>query len=446
MHDGQPCDHASLASRRELLGLGAAFAGASLAACAAGGERRREDEPERSADARAELDAMFAELTDQRSSVQPIQPAERAARRARLASLLARSDCDAFLCEGGATMDYLAGVRWGHSERTFALVVLADGRHFWISPAFEAEKARLAIGAPDGPGGEIATWQEDEYAWKPAHDALHRYGADGRIALDPATRLFIAASLAEELGSERILCAERVVRDLRAVKDAHELELLRKASELTKLAIAAAARTLRPGITAAEVSRRMRHAQGRLGLTGTWDLSLVGPAAAYPHGGDRSRPIQAGELLLVDTGGALHGYQSDVTRTWLVDGELGADELRAWHAVRDAQLRAFEAIRPGVPCKEIDRAARASLERAGFGSGYSLFTHRLGHGIGLEGHEPPYFDGGSDVRLEPGMTLSDEPGLYLYGRFGVRLEDIVAVIPDGAEHFGDWQGSPQAPA
>ena len=446
MHDRPPLDASFPASRRELLGLGAALAGASLAACAAGQERPLADEPAPSADARAELDALFAELTDQRASVQPIQPAERAARRARLASLLAPAGCDAYLCEGGATMDYLAGVRWGHSERTFALVVCADGRHFWICPAFEAEKARLSIEAAHGPGGEIAVWQEDEYAWEPARAALRRHGADGRIAIDPATRLFIASSLAEELGSERILCAKAIVRDLRAVKDAHELELLRKASELTKTAIAAAARTLRPGLTAGEVSRRIRHAQGRLGLTGTWDLSLVGPAAAYPHGGDRSRPIQKGELLLVDTGGSLHGYQSDVTRTWVVEGELGADESRAWHAVRDAQLRAFEAIRPGVLCKEIDRVARASLERAGFGSGYSLFTHRLGHGIGMEGHEPPYFDGGSEVRLEPGMTLSDEPGVYLYGRFGVRLEDIVAVTAGGAEHFGDWQSGPQAPA
>jgi Xaa-Pro dipeptidase len=232
---------------------------------------------------------------------------------------------------------------------------------------------------------------------------------------------------------------------LRGRKDAHELALLRRASELTQLAIAAVARTLRRGDSAAEVARRMHRAQARLGLEGTWVLALVGPSAAFPHGGDQERSIGRGELLLVDTGGSLHGYQSDVTRTWAVEGPVGAEEERAWNAVRDAQRRAFEAIRPGVPCREIDRVARSTIEAAGFGSGYEALTHRLGHGIGLEGHEDPYFDGGSEVLLEPGMTLSDEPGIYLYGSFGVRLEDIVAVTEAGADHFGRWQASPAAP-
>jgi Xaa-Pro aminopeptidase len=137
--------------------------------------------------------------------------------------------------------------------------------------------------------------------------------------------------------------------------------------------------------------------------------------------------------------------KSDNTRTWVVGGEPGDAVQRAWDAVRDAQQRAFDAVAPGVRCDAVDRVARDAIDRAGYGPGYRTFTHRLGHGIGLEGHEAPYFDGGSDTVLVPGMTLSNEPGIYLPGELGVRLEDIVAVTEDGAEHFGTWQRSVRAP-
>jgi len=183
----------------------------------------------------------------------------------------------------------------------------------------------------------------------------------------------------------------------------------------------------------------------KLGMSNPWCLPLVGPAAALPHGDASDEAIRAGSLILVDTGAALHGYQSDTSRTWVFGGKPTLEIERAWNAVRDAQQRAFEAIRPGVACGDIDRAARALLSERGYAAGYHDFTHRLGHGIGIEGHEDPYFDGGSQVVLRPGMTFSDEPGLYFPGKFGVRLEDIVQVTDSGADHFGTWQkaiGSP----
>jgi Xaa-Pro dipeptidase len=213
---------------------------------------------------------------------------------------------------------------------------------------------------------------------------------------------------------------------------------MRRASELTQRAIAAAADTLEPGMNGAAVAARMRAAQQALGLTDVWVLALIGAAAAFPHGDHDDVRIGSGDVVLVDTGGALHGYQSDTTRTWCVEGRPSEKQQRVWSAVRDAQRRAFDAIRPGVRCGDVDRAARASLDESGFGGSYRTFTHRLGHGIGLEGHEDPYFDGGSEVELQSGMTLSDEPGIYLYGRFGIRLEDIVVVTEGGADHFGAW--------
>lgn len=435
------------ASRRDLLALAA---GASLASCGTTGERGETPAPSGEDDSRrrADLDEMFAHLSDQRAGHQPIQPAERTARRERLGAILAASGVDAYLCEGGPTMSYLTGMRWGHSERLFGLVVLASGEHFWICPSFEEEKARLRI-EPEldaaNPGGEIVTWDEDEYAWRPLATALRERGAE-RVALDPESRFFIASGLALELGHSRVLDGRAQLVELRGRKDAHELALLRRANELTQEALRAVGEHVRPGMTGRDVSELTLHAQRRLGLVGPWCLALVGPAAAYPHGKASQRALEPGDLLLVDTGGGFHGYQSDISRTWAVGGPAGVEEVRAWNAVHAAQLRAFETIRPGVRAGEIDRAARASIESSGYPGGYEVFTHRLGHGIGMQGHEDPYFDRGSEVVLAPGMTLSNEPGIYLYGRFGVRLEDIVAVTEDGAEHFGDWQKGPNSPA
>lgn len=437
MSESLPPTAASSLDRRQAL-LGAALLGASATSCAAAHAARESDNS-------AQALELFPELTDQRPLHQPIREEERAARRARLGKILTQRGVDAFVCEGGATMTYLAGVSWGKSERAFALVVLADGSHLWICPAFEAEKARLSIAGPGKPGGAIVTWDEHEYAWKPFAAALRERRVE-RVAVDPALRVFIADELAREHGRERVQLGRAEVIALRAAKDAHELELLRRANELTQAAIVAASQHIRLGMTGAEAGRLISAAQQKLGLVDVWRLALVGAAAAYPHGDNSSVKLQRGDFFLVDTGGSFHGYQSDNTRTWCVEGQPSSEQLRAWNAVRDAQRHAFEALRPGVACGDIDRVARASLVRSGYGEGYQHLTHRLGHGIGLEGHEDPYFDGGSEVRLEPGMTLSDEPGIYVYGSFGVRLEDIVVVTADGADSFGTWQRGPESPA
>ena len=423
-------------SRRDWLVFSGALAGAgALSACASRTKAAPVAEP---------VPDEFSELPDLRPMVSPIRAEERAGRRKRLQGLLAEAGLHAYVCEGGPTLSYLAGISWGKSERTFALVVLADGRHFWICPAFEAEKARLSIEKEGGPGGEIVTWEEHEYAFAPLAAALRRAGAT-RVAIDPQARSFILEGLRAELGPDNVTLGRDVLVRLRGVKDAHELELLRVASVGTQLAIAAVARRVELGFTGDDVSRLMAKAHGKLGMTSPWCLALVGAAAAYPHGDNHSVKLGRDEFLLVDTGASLHGYASDTTRTWCVEGTPGVELQRAWTAVRDAQQRAFEALRPGVECRTIDATAREFLAAAGYGPGYSKFTHRLGHGIGLEGHEDPYFDGGSRVKLEPGMTLSNEPGVYVYGEFGVRIEDIVACTESGATHFGEWQRSWRSP-
>jgi len=415
-------------TRRGVIG---ATAGGLLAACGPGENPVPTTPPEP-----VEADDPFPELVDQSGSVSPITLSELGDHRRRMAALLKAADIDALVIEPSKTMTWLSGVRWGRSERLFALVLLADGKHFWMCPAFEAEKAKRKA------TGRILAWDEHEYAFEPLAAALRERGAE-RIAVEPTIRYFAVAGLEAAIG-RRVLNGNDIVLDARGHKDLHEQKLMRRACELTQDALEAASKRVEVGMTGADIGAMVSAAQRKLGLTGVWQLSLIGPDAAFPHGADQSRPVAKGDVILVDTGGDLHGYQSDITRTWVLGGEPTAEVSKVWTAVRDAQKHAFDAMKPGVRAGDIDRIARESIEKSGFGSGYANFTHRLGHGIGMRGHEGPYLDGGNDRPLEVGNTFSDEPGIYLYGKFGVRIEDIVVITEDGADHFGDWQPGPTA--
>ncbi len=397
------------------------------------------------------LESIWAELEpglrSQRQELSPISSEERSRRRRRLGSLLQEAGIDALLTEPSATMEYLSGVSWGRSERLFGLVVFADGSCSWIAPSFEVSRAEQKIeaafgAAPDA--GSILGWDEHEYPYRPLAALLKERRVE-RLAVEPETRLFIVERLEEAFGKALSVSGTPIVRELRGRKDEHELALLRRANELTQQALRAVAPALRPGLSDMQLGTLMRRAQEQLGLENIWVLPLIGPDAAYPHGSPTGRSLNPGDLVLVDTGGSLHGYQSDNTRTWVFDGQPSAEIERGWNTVRDAQKKAFATLRAGTPCREVDRAARGVIEAAGFGQGYTAFGHRLGHGIGMQVHEEPYLDGGNDLVLAPGMTFSDEPGIYLPGRFGIRIEDIVAVTDGEADHFGTWQASPLAP-
>ncbi len=391
----------------------------------------------------ARLDALFADLRDRSGEVEPITRAERDARVARLAALLAERRLDACLLEPGTTLRYLSSLPWERSERLFALLVQADGSCLWVAPGFERRRAEALV-AEHGPEGDVFPWEEHEYAYRPLALELIDRGVR-RVAVDPNARAFVLQGLADRLGFENVRSASPLIAALRGRKDEHELALLRKANELTKDAILAVSEHLTAGTTDHELGAMLRAAQERLGLRDIWMLPLFGEGATDPHGAAAGRVLASGDTVLVDTGGSLHGYQSDITRTWVFDGDPSAEVWRAWDVVRNAQRAAFEALRPGEPCRAADRAARAVIEEAGYGDGYEAFAHRLGHGIGLDGHEEPCLDGGAETLLEPGMTFSNEPGIYLPGRVGLRIEDIVTVTPDGADVFGGWQVGPESP-
>jgi Xaa-Pro dipeptidase len=448
--------HGRASSRRAFLAGGMGAMGTlALAGCAA---RRPADaassgkaggtsagvSPRLVEEGRAPADALFSHVVDQSKTLTPIGPEERAERRSRLKRILGSLGGGALLLEGGATMTYLTGVSWWRSERFFALVVPAEGAHFWICPAFEEARARSIIDAPDGPRGDFVSWQEHEYPYAALEATLRERRID-KLLVEPQLRWIFAEKLGERFGRERLTSGHAAVVALRAKKDAHEVALLRRANELTQYAIVETAKTLAPGLTAGEIGARVDRVHDKLGMKGAWSVCLIGAAAAQPHGKAREARLARGDVLLMDVGASLHGYQSDITRTFVFDGVPSAEVQSAWNAVRDAQRRAFDLARPSAPCRSVDAGARSLLASLGFGAAYETFTHRLGHGIGLETHEDPYFDGGSEVLLEPGMTLTDEPGVYLPGRFGVRIEDVVLITASGADHFGQWQTSPRWP-
>ncbi|MEM6571726.1 MAG: M24 family metallopeptidase, partial [Planctomycetota bacterium] len=261
---------------------------------------------------------------------------------------------------------------------------------------------------------------------------------------DPDVRTRFALPLGAALGRP-VEDGAAVARSLRGVKTERELEILRSAQERTQAAIRAVYEVTEPGMRSSEVGALAHFAQQHLGLDGTWDLSLAGPSGAFPHGDEVDRELETGSVMLLDTGGRLHGYCSDTTRTWVVGAPPSDEVQRVWDAVRSAQLAGYEAMRPGARTGDADRAAREALAGAGYDGGYRHLSHRLGHGIGVEIHEPPYLDGGSDVPMEAGMCFTNEPGIYLPGSFGLRIEDICVVTEDGADHFGQWQEGPAAP-
>ncbi|MBX6363664.1 MAG: aminopeptidase P family protein [Gemmatimonadetes bacterium] len=358
----------------------------------------------------------------------PISEAEMAERRHAAQRLMAEQGIDALFIEPGANLLYFTGIRWGRSERLFGMLLPKQGDAVFISPAFEARRA----GSQIGDRYEIRAWEEDQSPYRLIADTLGGWGVKtGTLAVDESARYFIPYAMATAAPALRTTTAETITRPCRGVKSAHEIEIMRFANRVTLEAYRAALQTLREGMTQAEVGQNLRAAFRKLGYEGG-GLVLFDESSAYPHGLENPRPLQTGQIVLIDGGTNVHGYESDMTRT-VVFGTPTDEQRRVFDIVHEAQARALAFAAPGKKCGEVDAVARKVITDAGFGPDYKFFTHRLGHGIGLEGHEWPYLVRGSEIVLRPGMTFSDEPGIYQYGKFGVRLEDIMVITERGAE-------------
>ncbi|MCR9164137.1 MAG: M24 family metallopeptidase [Nannocystaceae bacterium] len=358
--------------------------------------------------------------------IQEVSATEYAERVAAVADAVEAAGLSAVLIEPGPNMQYVSGVRWGRSERPFLWMVRRDGEQAWVCPAFEQRSASERL--PEG--AEVLLWQEHEDPFA----AVARFvGSDARLGVDPDARGFIFEGITAHVSGARI--HDGPLAEVRIRKTPLELDRLRRANEATKAAIAVAATRLGPGMTQSAFAEELTAAQRAAGLDQVWCLALFGPAASFPHGTAEDRELREDDVVLVDTGGALHGYRSDVSRTWTV-GAPSEQVASAWDAVARAQAAALAKIRNDVACRDPDAQARAVIEAAGFGQGYEQFTHRLGHGIGLQVHEPPYLRPKNGRVLRPGMTMSNEPGIYVAGEFGVRIEDIVAVTDGEPEVLG----------
>ncbi len=392
--------------------------------------------------ATAEWPKPILELADMTGGVEPISVDEHKARLVRAQALLERHGLAALVVGPSTGLRYFTGARWGLSERFFGMVLTAKGDPAWVTPAFEQLRAEEQIKI----GKDVRAWHEDDSPYAAIAAILRERGAAaGRIGLDEALPYAFADGIAKAMPGATLVSGTPVTAGCRMIKDAHEIALMRRANEITVRAHRAVFASLVEGMAHDRAVDLTVEAHRRLGVDGG-ALVLFGPDAAFPHGTTKPKSLAKGDVVLIDGGGKLHGYASDITRTGVFGAPPSDRQRKVWDLVRKAQDTAFRAIRPGVECQAIDAAARKVIEDAGFGPDYKFFTHRLGHGIGMDGHEHTYFVRGNTTKLEPGMCFSDEPGIYVPGELGIRHEDIVFVTADGAENMTKWTGTPEDPA
>lgn len=388
-----------------------------------------------------ELPAPIAALKPMTGGVAAIGLEERQARLARARKLMAETGLDAVVMAGGTSLSYFTGAQWGNSERFFGLILTREGDPVWVTPAFEKDRALEQIKI----GSDVRAWEEDASPYALVAQALKDRKAGGRVGIEETMPFVFADGIGKASPAVRIESGTPVTAGCRMIKDAHELALMRRACEITVTAHRAVFASLQEGMAQSEVARLSSEAHRRLGIGGG-SLVLFGADAAFPHGTSNPRPLKAGDVVLLDGGGRLHGYASDITRTAVFGAPPTERQRRIWDAVRTAQQAAFRATKPGVECQALDAAARKAIEDAGFGSGYQALTHRLGHGIGMDGHEWTYLVRGNTVRLLPGMCFTNEPGIYIPGELGIRHEDVMVVTAEGAEGMTKWSGTPEEPA
>ena len=367
------------------------------------------------------------------TGVKPIDAAERALRIARAQELMARAGIAAIVIEPGASLDYFTAIQWWRSERLTAAVIPARGEPIIVTPFFEEPSVRQSLAIP----ASVRVWQEDEDPLALLAGALKDRGAgSGRIGIEETVRFFVSNGLAKRLPGAMLVTANPVVRGCRMIKTPAEIALLQAANDVTIAALRWTWPRIREGMVPADIAAHVTAATVALGGTAEGALILIGEASAYPHGSRKPQSVREGEVVLLDCGCQVDGYTSDISRSF-VPGKAPDAVRRVWETVAEGQQTARAAARIGAPAGSIDDAVRRFYESRGFGPGYQLpgLSHRTGHGIGMDGHEPVNLVHGEATPLAPGMCFSNEPGLYLPGKFGVRLEDCFHMTAAGPEWF-----------
>ena len=416
-------DFTLLSSRRQFLRGSAQASALAFLPPVAEGERKGQD---------ATFEG-FSTLRPLGERVQPISADEfheRVLHAQRLMSGAASGDSspryDALFFTPGTSLYYFSGVRWQASERLLALVIPRSGQPIVIVPAFEEGRLREQLHYP----AEVRAWQEDENPTKLAAAALADRGVrTGRVGVEERVPFTFFSRLRQAAPAFEYLSADPITIECRARKSPHELQLMRLACEATFDVFRVIFHSLKAGMSQKFIGQQIRSGFSKMGLEGD-ALVLLGASAALPHGSRQPRELKEGDVVLIDGGCPVEGYQSDVTRTGVL-GKPPQKALDAFETLRKSQDAALDAARAGRKAETVDAAARAVVTNAGYGSDYKFFTHRVGHGIGLDGHEYPYLVRGNEVMLEAGMTFSNEPGIYVPGEFGVRCEDDMVIMGEG---------------
>jgi Xaa-Pro dipeptidase len=387
----------------------------------------------------------IAKLKSRKAEAQPITVEERAQRLERARQLMSQNKIDAIMVMGGTSLVYFTNIHWWMSERTFALVLPVKGNPFYVCPAFEEDRAREQIASgPGGSNADIRLWQEDESPYQRIAEGLKDRGISaGKLGMEETVRYVFSEGVSKAAPGLHIVSATPVTAGCRMIKSPHELGLMKLANEVTLAAYEAAYLSTKEGMTQHDFGNMVQAAHAQQGFQGGASIQ-VGENSALPHGSAKPQVIREGTILLMDGGCNVEGYESDISRT-VVLGKPTDKMKQVFEIVHRAQSAALAAAKPGVQCQAVDAAARKVISDAGYGPDYKYFTHRLGHGIGMDGHEWPYLVRGNTLPMAANMCFSDEPGVYIRGEFGVRLEDDMHITENGAELFTPQSASLEKP-
>ncbi len=430
--------------RRDFLRLSAGLAGTALLSTTSvlGATDEAVEETNTEVFQQRDLPEPVRKLRKMTDGVVPISLDERRARIEKARRLMRDNRISAIYLEPGSSMFYFTGMRWGLSERMFGLVIPARGELAWVCPKFEEARARELIKI----GNDIRTWEEDESPYQRVAEIFRdRRLRGGRIGMEERVRFFLFDGIRKAAPGFQFVSADPITAGCRMFKSAAELALMQRANDITIVAYKATIESVREGMTQDEFSGNCGAAFRALGVGGGVFCSF-GKYTAFPHGSSTPQKLREGDVVLMDGGCGVDGYQSDITRTF-VFGKPTQRQRDIWNLERRAQDAGFAAAKVGAPCEAVDAAARKVITDAGFGPDYKVpgLPHRTGHGIGLDGHEWTNFVRGNKTPLQPGMCFSDEPTVVIYGEFGIRLEDCLYITEQGPKFFTKQSPSIEEP-
>lgn len=381
------------------------------------------------------------QLSSFKDQAQPITAQERGERQEKACRLMRTNGIGAILLMSGTSLEYFAGIHWWPSERTFAMVLPANGKPFFVCPAFEQARAiEQLANSPQAGIADIRIWQEDESPYQKLAQGLHDLGmTTGTLGIEETVRFVFSSAISHAAPQIKMISATPVTAGCRMIKSSHEIALMRLACKATLSVYEAVFKSLQEGMTDLDIRGLVRSAYGKVGFEGDVDVSIAANSSS-PHGSTEAQRAREGSIIMLDDGCLVEGYASDITRTFVLGNPT--DKMKqVFDIVHRAQSAARQTARPGVPCENVDAAARKVISDAGYGPDYKFFTHRVGHGMGMDGHEWPYLVRGNKTLLEPNLVFSDEPGIYIPGEFGIRLEDDMHITENGAELL-----TPQSPS